>query len=155
VVIAIVGSIAGLYFGLRIQQQKADATAKEINLVMTMASQQALLQAEIIGLQIMPQGYRMLRLETRAQKARWVEIKKIDVFKPVKIDKDINIKLVIDDKVVAATTSRQLKPQIIFYTEGNMTAFDMFISRQQQYPIYSIKGNADGTIKLTKINKPQ
>ena len=116
--------------------------AQRLARLIQLQCQEAILQTQELGVQIQPPAYLFLRWtgeewEPRADRA----------FQPYRLDDALEMELSIDGRP-ADTAEVDALPQVVCYSSGEMTTFELSIGVAQQPDRYLLRGAADGELTL-------
>jgi type II secretion system protein H len=145
VIISIITALAVMTFGHFNSGRKVHACAKQLQQVVLMARQQAILMPSVLGLDITNQGYEFYtyRLSAKTHKAKWVKLKNDILSSPSAFSGDITAKW-LDQKI----NDTFKKKYIVFSASGDVTPFHVRISNQGGTVNYELKMNAAGSLHL-------
>ncbi len=118
-IILLVGMLALAGFGLGARLKE---TANNLQQVMTVASQQAILQPTILGMKITEKGYHFYKLSNKGayEKAQWVNIRDDQLSRPSAFTKHIVVS--VKTKAFKSDDPDDAQvPQILFYPSGFVT----------------------------------
>jgi len=129
--------------------------AKELNAVIPVAQQQAMLQPAVLGLKIMPNKYEFYRFIINTQKntGAWQLINRDQILNSRTLPSNIKLFLTTHQQDILANANNPQTPQIIFFPSGDMTPFVIEIGTKKQAIAYSLSGMANGNVTLSKFTK--
>ena len=126
VVIIVVGLLAALMVGNMggsTQQRELENTARELFLLMQTASDQAVLNNAELGLILEEDGYRFVQFDD--EQGAWVRERE-RLFAPRQWVEWLQLRPDIEDNLPRLTSAEDaLKPDIVFYSSGETTAFEL------------------------------
>ena len=145
VVLILIGVIAAavtLSVGLAGPAGKVPEEAQRLARLIQLQCQEAVLQTQELGVQIQAPGYLFLRWngedwEPRADR----------VFQPYSLEPSLEMALSIDGRP-ADMAEADAQPQVVCYSSGEMTSFELSIGVVQQPRRYLLRGAADGELTL-------
>ncbi len=145
VIIAIITALAVMTFGHFNSGRKVHARAKELQQVVMMARQQAILMPMVLGMKITEQGYvfYVYRLDIKTHKAKWVRFNNDILSHPTAFAGDMKAQW-LDQKI----NSAYKKKYIVFSASGDVTPFKIRISNLRNTVAYQLKMNAAGSLSL-------
>lgn len=118
---------------------------QKIDALLLLASQESVLQGKEIGLAFEGQQYRFYVWQNQ----QWQLLQQDDVFHPRFLPTDIQVKLRIEgepvdtDNAVCETTG--CKPQLVLFSSGEWSAFELTFKLAGQPLTYQIKSTLTGT----------
>ena len=153
VIISIAVTFAALSVGGFIKARRVEMAAKELSALLPLASQQAILQPAIIGLQIEPHRYAFYRfvINVNTNKGQWQKISKDLILKPRFLDKNIILSLQLKENIFLANSNQKNNPQIIFLPSGDNTPFILLITNQGKPPRFQLSGEGNGNFDLKRV----
>jgi len=131
VAMVIIGIVLGVAL-LRLNNNDSETELKQefgrLARMMELADQQAIFSAQEIGLLLKRDGYEFMVYD---DKDKWQALDD-DLLKKKKLPEQVDIKLNIDGADISLNSSANQKdiPQIIFYSSGEWTAFELEISNR-------------------------
>lgn len=154
VIASIMATLATLSINAYVNARQVQSVADELNLKMTLAERQALLQPAVIGLVIQPHAYEFYQFVTlpHQQTGHWQKISGNRLF----VTKTLSNYVVLQVKstVVEKNTDKDIKtlqPQIMFLPTGEITAFVLDIGKNGKKATYRIEGDETGAIRLITL----
>lgn len=137
------------------QDRQVQTVARELNTIIPVAQQQAILQPAVLGLQITAHQYAFYRfiINTKSNTGFWQLISR---------DRVLTNKILPAQIKLAITTAQQnlltnvnaAQPQIIFFPSGDMTPFTITIGATKQPGAYNLIGQANGSVMLKTLDNP-
>lgn len=146
-IILLVGVLSLSGFGLG---AKLKGTAHQLQEVMTVASQQAILQPAILGMKITDKGYRFYRLAATGAygKTQWSPLRDDQLSRP-KAFADHVIVQVKTNSFKSDDPDDAQSPQIIFYPTGFVTAAILTVKAdKKKVSSYKVNVFSNGTITV-------
>lgn len=123
-------------------------TSQRLVAVMTLASQEAIIQGQEIGIYFEKTGYRFYRLEM----GDW-QLQKSDVMRPYTFQGCIQAQLQVEGEniplLALAHKTEEKMPQILLASSGEITPFIITLGCDTKTQQYRITGTANGTITTT------
>ncbi len=151
VVIVIIGIIL-TFATLSIHQSDAKSqmteAAQRLAAVLTLASQEAILQGQEMGVYFEQTGYRFYRLESDA----W-QIQE-DIMRPYVFQSCIEAQLEVEGESVVLESTVKKIPQVVLFSSGEMTPFTITLTCivDERYT-HNVTGMANGTIEIVPHEK--
>lgn len=128
VIVGIVLTIAVLYLGGFGLSERAKTTANQLQQVMTVASQQAVLQPATIGMKITAKGYRFYQSVAADEfgQSKWVPLRNDRLSRPDAFDP--RLKIHVKTKTFDQDVEDAKLPEIVFFPSGLATPAQVSIS---------------------------
>lgn len=145
IVIVIIGITVGfalISFGDFGQGRSVLFSAEQLANTLQLAQQQAILEANTLGLRIDNNGYQILKFQER-----WKPISNKGIFKVIHFPKNTLVNLKTTNHPPIGT------PSIILYASGDMTPFTLILGTPQEHVIATIKGHHNGNIQINPVKK--
>lgn len=155
VVIVIIGIITGMAIvsvrvlgGDHEMQQEAD----RLKAVLTQVREDAMLLGTDVGLRIDPRGYDFLRYDTRRE--MWQLVGDDKLLRERTLPEGLTATLRLEGRDIqlkmrgAEATNQPLLPQVVIQASGDLTPFDVWLTRDGTEESRRISGAADGTIEV-------
>lgn len=144
----------------------ADRTAKVKNFseglvqLFPVIEQQAILQPAQIGLVFANHSYTFYQYvpdEDDPTQGDWQAIQGDTVFNSRSYSNDITLHIELTETTpeVIPTEDQTIRPQIIFYSSGDVTPFKMTIAIKDKKPLYQLNGSANGEVNLVRLDALQ
>lgn len=146
VVMLLIGIILGM-IGLQAWGQEgaeAEQESRRLALTLQMAQQEAILEGEILALEVKADGYEFLRLNAKQEFKR---VEGDDVLRPRTMPAGVSIES-IDVEGARGNTQREKLPTVILLPTGEQSAFGAtFVQGKVRW---RIEGTANGQIKYER-----
>lgn len=150
-IISIVITFATLAIGNGMRTHTVSNTADELALILKFASDESVLQSAVIGFVLKEDGYEFYRYVPPLLpnfEPKWQLLKTDRILGFRKLPDYVNIELFVDNKKIPINYSNLIKPELIFYNNGEITPFSINIGEKNQPYSYRIQGNSGGSLKL-------
>lgn len=153
-IISIVTSVALLTIG-RNDNKKIESFTNQLNQIMSLAEERAMLQPAVLGLVIEDNSFHFASLNSATvnKNNTWKSLddKQLGAHE---IPDDIELRLQVAGKKTSDQEDDEVKqgPQIIISTNGDITPFTLYIGKRGQEPRYAIKGDADGRLTRQSLS---
>jgi general secretion pathway protein H len=151
-IISIVTSVAMMTIN-RNENRDIETFAKEITQMVSLAEEQAMLEPNVLGIQL---GSRQLQFasltkDEKTQKPIWLPLDD-HVLTGRKIPGNIQLTLEVAGSSVELNGSAKAIPQIIFSTNGDVTPFILYVGKKGKKPMYAISADADGNVASAALS---
>lgn len=162
VIIAIMASIAVLSLGLVGDDRELRTEAKRLMSLVDVAQDEAMLQGREFGLEVMTGSYRFVEYDAFA--ARWTELFDDDVLRLRQLPEGLEFELFLDgQRVVLGTDPATIEdpddkaqrdltenyaPHVLIYSSGDMTPFEIHMTRPQLQQVIAMRANLLGEIEF-------
>lgn len=142
-IISIVTSVALLSVGHN-ENKKIETFAKELTQVVSLASEQAMLQPVILGMAINEHSFEFLRYEASQddKENHWQPLND-NLLGRHEIPHGVSVEVKVQNNQIH-TEEKGVVPQIIFSTNGDITPFTIQVGKKGERPRHAIIGEADG-----------
>ena len=151
-IISIVTTVALLSIR-RNETKEMETLAKNISQMVTFAEEQAMLQSRVLGVAIQSQQLQFASLENSKdnKKTIWHALNdhSLGTYKVPN-----NVQMTIssgNSKTDIDNDAKELKPQIIISTNGDIIPFTIYLGIKGKKPQYAITGDADGYISTKHV----
>jgi len=153
VILGITVTFVVLNVDLKSQSKAVEQTAKELLYLIESAHQQALLQAQPIGLTIQNDGYSFWQftLSDEQDTGTWQALSHDKLLSLRRIPAGIHIDLRMLAGTEGIKVSATEQPKLIFLSDGTQLPFKIFISAERSLTKYCITGLANGDFSLDKL----
>lgn len=176
VVIFIIGIIL-TFAVLSVGQNKTRVIQDEVNrmnALMTLASQEAVLQGQEFAVEVHSNGYQFLQLLQNDTAWQWQPINKEAIFRPRCLPAGLTLKLVLEGETALLepmscdakaqdsnkdeqgssnqTTSEKEQPRIFLLSSGEMTPFQVSMQLEDEQEGYYLKGDLTGVLAVNQLN---
>jgi general secretion pathway protein H len=150
-IISIIATFASLLFNRILHKRQAQMIAHDLATIITVAQQQAILQPATVGLLFSKHQYTFYAwtFNPHSKLYYWQPIQHDQIFKTYSIPNALAI--TIKSSLISQTSKENKIPQINFLSNGNMTAFTLYISEKNKAVNYELIGEENGSIQLKKI----
>lgn len=146
VIISITVTFASFAVMHSLQQRQIKIAAETLNTLLSAAQQQAILQANTLGLRIEKHSYEFYQWHANSgAKGQWQAITSDRLLSY----HDLGDSILLTLKISSPSIEKQ--PQIIFYSDGEMTAFTLLLSIKNSPAVFQLRGETNGTIQLKKL----
>lgn len=124
------------------------AEARRLSSLIELASEEALLRSELIGIAIDENTYEFLsRGETN-----WVPIED-SVFRKRTLPENMHIELLTEQTAEERNQTESPRPDIVLLTSGEMTPFEIKVSSDFTEDYFRINGAETGTLALDHVDE--
>ncbi|MEN8178074.1 MAG: type II secretion system minor pseudopilin GspH [Pseudomonadota bacterium] len=151
VVILIIGIIinfAVISLDIHNPSDKLKTEARRLTSLIELASEEALLRSELIGIAIDENTYEFLSLEEKS----WEPIQD-SVFRMRTLPDDMRLELLTDQAVEEREQAESKQPGIVLLMSGEMTPFEIKISSDLIDNYFRISGAETGALKLDHVTQ--
>jgi general secretion pathway protein H len=163
VIIAIVSAIALLSLGLLGEDRELETEARRLASLVGVAQDEATIQGREFGLEFMVDAYRFVEYDPF--NSRWVEILGDDLFRLRRLPEGVEFDLLLEDKRVALNfepadiedpdadstvrrTTPDYAPHVLIYSSGDVTPFELAVTRRSNQQSIVLEGDFAGTIEV-------
>lgn len=145
VVVFIIGIVLSLaVIGIRDDPaERVETEARRFASLVTMASQEAVLQSRELAVEIGREGYRFLVLEENA----WVEPDD-ELLRTRELPEGMRIDVSVEGERGGGRMGMQTDPRIYLLSGGEMTPFELIITLDDARVSYGVRGDALGRLEL-------
>jgi len=149
VIIGIILTFATLSIHQSDTKSQITEAAQRLAAVLTLASQEAILQGQEMGVYFEQTGYRFYRLENDA----W-QIQE-DIMRPYVFQSCIEAQLQVEGETVILESTQSKKiPQIVLFSSGEMTPFTTTLTcAVDEHYAHRVTGTANGIIEAAPYEK--
>ncbi len=166
VIIATVTSIALLSVGILSDDRDLQTEARRLMSLVELAQDEAVMQGRELGLEVMTQGYRFVEYDPVVD--RWNELLGDDVLRLRELPTDIQLALFLEDKRVLlasepesldhddeqqnnyASPSENYAPQVFIFSSGDMTPFQLHLSRDAHDQLVVVDSDVTGMLEIVR-----
>lgn len=130
VIIGVISAGALLSFGTLGQDRELDREAERLLTLMRYAREQAELQSREFGLLVVPNGYAFVTYDAREN--GWRLDDDDDVLRKRTLPEGLSVALTLEGRSVVVqppTDAADLTPQIMIFSDGDLTSFEMRLNR--------------------------
>jgi len=163
VIIAIVSSIALLSLGLLGEDRELETEARRLASLVQVAQDEAMMQGREFGLEFMTASYRFVEYDPLT--TGWSELLGDDLFRRRDLPEDVEFELFLegqrvllntdpaeidepDDDAPAKDTARSYAPHVLIFSSGDVTPFELTITRYPGNHSVALEGNLLGQIDI-------
>ena len=140
VIIGIVTGFAVLSVTLKSEADRVEVEARRLVALMQLASDEAVLSANQLGLEIDPGGYRFISLQGN----QWRQVEHDDVFRERSLPDEANLQLTIEGKQVLPGEGNG--NVIYFLSSGEISPFELVMRTRDARHKFVAKGAVHGRI---------
>lgn len=144
VIIAIVINFAMISFGRNSPADRLETESNRLMNLIQVASEEALLRASILGVDISEDGYAFLRLED----GEW-QTTDDSLFRERKLPDDMELRII--EGQPESDDEEKRTPEIILLDSGEVTPFDLKITSTTTDTYFRLTGSETGDLKLNKV----
>lgn len=154
VVLVIMGVILGmatLSMGDGGRGKQLELESRRLSQLLELASEEAVLQAQVLGFRVEEDGYTFMRLEGSG----WYEVQEDRMFRARSLPSDMIVELSLEGLPVALVRQagddeddKSTEPQIYILSSGEMTPFELRLALLASGEYYTVSGNPVGTLEL-------
>jgi general secretion pathway protein H len=151
VIIAVLTSIAVLSIGVLGKDRGLDAEGERYADVAAAAIEQAELEGRDFGIRFSATRYEVLTYVARRQ--RWESVADDRLYAPYELPAGIAVRLEIEGRPIQFTEdkpSAEHVPQVLLYSSGEVSPYRLSFGREGSDDAWSVAGEADGTLKVTR-----
>lgn len=143
-IIGIILSFAVLKVHDRSRAETAEQETERLAALLKLSSEEAVLQARELALQLTAGGYEFLVLD----KDEWKTLKDDDLLRPRRLPADIALTATIEGETATPQSGRdRQQPRIYLLSSGEMTAFTLDLRDTKSH--YRLSGAPDGKLALS------
>jgi general secretion pathway protein H len=151
-IIGIVSSVALMSISFN-ENRQLESFANEFVQQVTLAEEEAMLTASVLGISFDESSYQFMRYHEKAgdKKVTWTKVEDKILTKKT-IPKGIELSVDTGKEITSLSDAKkEVKPIIVISTNGDITPFKIYVGRAGKAPRYVIKGDADGNITSSAI----
>jgi general secretion pathway protein H len=151
VIIAVLTSIAVLSVGVLGKDRGLDAEGERYTDVAAAALEQAQLEGRDFGIRFSAARYEVLTYVARRQ--RWESLPDDRLYAPYDLPAGIALRLEIEGKPIQFSADRaglERVPQVLLYSSGDVSPYRLGFAREGSDDAWSVAGDADGTLTVTR-----
>jgi general secretion pathway protein H len=163
VIIAIVSSIALLSLGLLGEDRELETEARRLAALVEVAQDEAMMQGREFGLEFMTDSYRFVEFDPLAN--QWVELFGDELFRLRQLPEDVEFDLYLEGKRILLeydpveiedpdeessmrTVGETYVPHILIFSSGDVTPFELAITRRPTDQSVTLEADLTGKIAL-------
>ncbi len=151
VIIAVLTSIAVLSVGVLGKDRGLDAEGERYTDVAAAALEQAQLEGRDFGIRFSADRYEVLTYVVRRQ--RWEPLPDDRLYAAYALPAGITVRLEIEGKPIQFTEDKpgaERVPQVLLFSSGDVSPYRLSFGREGSEDGWSVAGDADGTLKVTR-----
>jgi general secretion pathway protein H len=151
VIIAVLTSIAVLSVGVLGKDRGLDTEGERYTDVATAALEQAQLEGRDFGIRFSANRYEVLAYAVRRE--RWESLPDDRLYAAYGLPAGIGVRLEIEGKPIQFTEDKpgtEHVPQVLLFSSGDVSPYRLSFSREGSEDSWSVAGDADGTLKVTR-----
>jgi general secretion pathway protein H len=149
-IISIVGGVTMLSISIN-QTTRFKNIANQITRLLTLAEEQALVEANVYGLAFTANSYQFYQFNANSKDQPWQPLTD-KVMGLHTIPDGVQITVKVRDKIMQLTKSQPTQPQLIIATSGDIIPFNILIGKVDQPPRFQVIGHANGSIESAAIS---
>ncbi len=150
-IISIVTTVALLSIR-RNETQEMETLAKNISQMVTFAEEEAMLQSRVLGVAIEGKQLQFASLESNKDKKTIWHVMNDHSLGTYKIPDHVQMTIsTSNNNTQIDNDAKELKPQIIISTNGDIIPFTIYVGIKGKKPQYAITGDADGYISTKHV----
>ena len=163
VIIAIVSAIALLSLGILGQDRELETEARRFASLVEVAQDEAMLQGREFGLELMTDSYRFVEYDPLS--SQWLELYGDELFRLRELPEDVEFDLYLEGKRILLeyepaeieeadedSSMRRVEddytPHILIYSSGDVTPFELAITRRLSDQSVRLEADLTGKIEL-------
>jgi general secretion pathway protein H len=163
VIIAIVSAIALLSLGLLGEDRELETEARRLASLVEVAQDEAIMQGREFGLEFMQTSYRFVEYDPLIN--QWGELFFDDMFRQRNLPEDVEFELFLEGQLVLLDTdptefeepdedapvrdaSQTYSPHVLIFSSGDVTPFELAITRRPGDHTIVLEGNLLGQIEI-------
>ncbi len=153
-VVFIIGVILGfatLSLGGRNLEDKAAEEARRLLAIFELARDESGLTGLQIGWLQTERGYQFVALGEEG----WVAYADRGPLRARPLPEPLSLRLKVEDLPVRQDDPKALSPQILFFTSGELTPFELQLRAPQLDSVYRIRGNLLGQLNLERLDRDE
>ena len=148
IIIGVVLSFVTLSVGNGRQTQQLQQEAQRLASLLTLASQEAILQAKEFGVAFTPEGYRFYEWQGQT---KWYALNNDDLFYPRTLPPAISLAFYFANEPLQLEEKAN-QPQLLLLSSGEFTPFEIrLITKSNTQGYYQLTGNIIGHINIQAI----
>lgn len=151
VVILIIGIIinfAVISLDIHNPADELKTEARRLASIMELASEEALLRSELIGIAIDENNYEFFTFEEE----KWIPIED-SVFRSRTLPEEMSLELLTEQAMDGQNTDESILPGIVFMMSGEMTPFEIKISSPLIDDYFRLLGSETGVLELDHVTQ--
>ena len=153
VILAIVAATAILSVGTLGRDDRLQKESLRLATLLRLAGEEALLGGRDIGLYLEDDSYRFL-LYSR-DTFQWLTLDGDDTFRPWTLPEEVYFSVVVEDREIVLEPAEDLEaiePQVALYSSGDITPFEIYLSRELSDQQFLVEGLPNGTIEFQELD---
>ncbi len=146
VLIAVITGMAMLSMGIADPRDQQKLESERLLKLLELATQEAIVRSEMIGVEFSKQGYRFVSLNQQ----KWQVEESDIIFKPREIKPILTLALTKNTSRIdlPLLSNFNLKPQIIISPAGDIEPFELSVALQNSKSIFWVSNTADNGLVL-------
>ena len=157
VILSVMAATAVLSFGTLGRDDELQREAARLTALLRLAGEEALLNGQDLGLYLEQDGYRFMAYSPES--GQWVGVANA-TFHSRRLPEDLGFSLTIEDRPVELRLlpeeeDETRQPHIGIYSSGELTPFELGLSRQLGDEGWLIEGEIDGELSLTDLGRDE
>ena len=157
IVIVLMGVVTGtamLSMGTADPRDQQKLEAERLTKLLELASEEAISQGEVIGLELFSQGYRFAVLSNN----KWSEESTDMVFRPRVLVPQIRLMLAMGDNTIPLSQGSipaiEPRPQIVVTPDGDMEPFQINVSLTNGDGVFAVSNTQEDGLVISTEDKP-
>ncbi len=150
-IIGIILGFASLTLGGRNLDDKAAEEARRLLAIFELARDESGLTGLQIGWIQTEKGYQFLALGEEG----WVRYADRGPLRARPLPEPLQLRIEVEDVPVRQDDPKALTPQILFFTSGELTPFELQLLAPQLDSVYRIRGNLLGQLSLERLERDE
>ena len=147
VIIGVIVSFTTLAIGNSGQTQQLQQEAQRLASLLTLASQEAILQAKELGVAFTSEGYRFYEWHN----PRWQVLNNHDLFHPRILPPTIQLVFYLANESIQLAEKGE-KPQLLLLSSGEFTPFEIrLMTKSNERRYYQLTGNITGMVNVQTV----
>jgi general secretion pathway protein H len=154
VIIAIIATGALLSIGAVGRDTELETESERMLALLKYAREQAELRTRELGLLCEENRYRFVVYEPF--KNEWVEVETDEALRARELPEGLSLSLVVEARPVVLRRppdSKDLTPQIMIYSNGDLTPFELTVRREDQDRSVTLASNDEGVIEASSLKE--
>jgi general secretion pathway protein H len=150
VILAIMAATAVLSVGTLGRDEEIEREARRLTALLQLATEEALFQGRDLGLYVEEDRYRFYSWSRDS--LTWESLQNDSSFRERTMPEGLVLTLRVEEQDVdltVAATESEIVPQVAIFSSGEITPFELAIERQFSDVRFTIRGQADGVIRMS------
>ncbi|RKZ48051.1 MAG: type II secretion system protein GspH [Candidatus Parabeggiatoa sp. nov. 2] len=151
VIIGVILSFVTLSIGDGGLARKLEQEAQRLASLLTLASQEAIIQAKEMGVSFETDGYRFYVL----QEQKWYALTtQDDIFRPRTLPLGMQTEIRLEGEPIVLNEVQKNTPQLLLLSSGELTAFEVIFTAESDETLrYRLTGTATGKMSVQQYNE--